>query len=70
MTDQPAPPVEQLLDLPALAEYVQLAPSTIRQLRTAGDGPRAIRLGGSVRWRRADVDQWIAAHAEPVGSES
>ncbi|MGV8979197.1 MAG: helix-turn-helix transcriptional regulator [Cellulomonas sp.] len=66
MTDLPAPPVEQLLDLPALAALLHLSPSTIRSLRTTGDGPRAIRIGGSVRWRRTDVDAWVDAHAEPV----
>lgn len=27
--------------------------------------PPAIRVGGTLRWRRADVEAWLAARLEP-----
>lgn len=35
--------------------------STIRGWRLAGIGPPYVRLGGHVRYRRPDVERWIAA---------
>jgi excisionase family DNA binding protein len=31
------------------------------RLRAAGKLPLAIKLGGSVRWRRDEIERWIAA---------
>jgi excisionase family DNA binding protein len=35
--------------------------STMRRWRLLGTGPRAVKLGGNVRYRRADLEQWINA---------
>ena len=33
----------------------------VRRLADAGAMPRPLHIGRLVRWRRADVDQWLAA---------
>ena len=56
-----------VLPEPLLFDAALLARLTSRSVRSiwrdlaAGRLPRPIRLGGSVRWRRSDVESWIAA---------
>lgn len=56
------------------AQYVRLGKPTIERFRVTGEGPRYCKLGGAVRYRRADLDAWLegrltsstsAAHPEP-----
>jgi excisionase family DNA binding protein len=44
-----------------LAHLLSVSVRTLWRLRSAGRLPTEIRLGGSVRWRRADACAWIAA---------
>jgi excisionase family DNA binding protein len=44
-----------------LAEYLGLSLSTVRRLRYTGTGPPVVWLGARPRYRRADVDEWLAA---------
>jgi len=55
-----------LLTIDQAAEYLAIPKSTIYTWRTrrAGFGPRAVKIGGNLRYRRSDLDQWIAAHIE------
>ena len=42
------------------AQYLQVAPSSLKYWRAKGKGPRYIRLESrSVRYRRADLDAWV-----------
>lgn len=43
------------------AHYVRLGKSTLERARVTGEGPRYANLGGSVRYRRADLDDWLAS---------
>ncbi len=58
--------VSPLLTIDQAAEYLAISKATIYTWRTrrAGFGPRAVKIGGSLRYRRSDLDQWIAAHVE------
>lgn len=51
-------PVE-LIDAARLASMLSVSPRTLYRLKEKGHLPEPIRLGGSVRWRRGDVEQWI-----------
>lgn len=53
-------PVE-LIDAARLAAMLSVSPRTLHRLRQKGHLPKPIRLGGSVRWRLGDVEQWILA---------
>ena len=41
------------------ADYVRLAMSTLNALRTAGRGPRFIKLGRKVLYDVKDLDVWL-----------
>lgn len=41
------------------ARYVRLGKPTLDRFRLTGEGPRFAKLGGAVRYRRADLDDWI-----------
>lgn len=41
------------------ARYVRLGKPTLERFRLTGEGPRYAKLGGAVRYRRADLDLWL-----------
>ena len=41
------------------ARYVRLGKPTLERFRLTGQGPRFAKLGGAVRYRRADLDTWL-----------
>lgn len=56
--------LEPLLSIEALAEYLDVPVTTIRDWRTDGKGPCAIRVGGRVRFAVSDVLGWLAEQRE------
>ena len=56
--------LEPLLTIEALAEYLDVPVTTIRDWRTDGKGPCAIRVGGRVRFAVSDVLHWLASQRE------
>ena len=50
------------------AEYLHVSPSTLAKRRVDGTGPRFIKVGRSVRYRRVDLDNFMAIRV--VGSTS
>jgi excisionase family DNA binding protein len=51
----------ELLTTREAAGYLRLAITTLEHWRLEGRGPKAIRLSSrQVRYRRTDVDQWLA----------
>lgn len=51
--------VPALLTAKQVAGLVQVCPRTVWRLRSKGWMPEPIRVGGAVRWRRNEIDQWI-----------
>lgn len=52
------------------AAYLGLSESLLNKLRLTGGGPTFVRLAGrSIRYRRADLDAWVAASAKASTSE-
>jgi len=49
----------QLLSAKELAAKLLLSARTVWRLRSAGKLPRPICVGGSVRWRLSDIQQWL-----------
>jgi predicted DNA-binding transcriptional regulator AlpA len=47
-----------VLDEREAAQYLGLAPGTLRNWRTAGRGPRHVRLGRRVGYRVEDLQAW------------
>jgi predicted DNA-binding transcriptional regulator AlpA len=58
----------QLLSERQLAAELGLAPATLRKWRARNAGPPFIRLSRrAIRYRRADVERWLAANARRTG---
>ena len=52
--------MEKLMNTNELAEYLGIAVSTIVDYRLKGIGPVYVKIGHLVRYRKADVDNWVA----------
>jgi predicted DNA-binding transcriptional regulator AlpA len=51
--------IPQLLTEADAAKLLGLAPATLRNMRPKGRGPSYIKVGGLVRYRHADIVDWI-----------
>lgn len=54
-----APITADLWDSATTAAYIGKAQITLAQWRMTGRGPRFMKIGGSVRYRKADVIAWL-----------
>jgi len=60
MHQEPVDP-EQKYETPAAADYLGgIAPRTLEAWRVFGRGPRFIKIGSRVVYRRRDLDAWLA----------
>lgn len=60
---------EEFYGTTELAEYLDVPVATVRKWRFEGHGPRSLKVGRHVRYRRADVEQWLDTLApEPRGA--
>jgi excisionase family DNA binding protein len=59
-----------ILTIDQAAAYLSIPKATLYTWRTrrAGFGPRAVKLGGCLRYRRSDLDAWVAEHVESFDS--
>jgi len=57
-----------ILTIDQAAAYLAIPKATLYTWRTrrAGFGPRAVKLGGCLRYRRSDLDAWVADHVESL----
>ena len=56
---------ERLLTTTETARYLRVSRRTLTRWIGAGIGPPSIKLpSGARRYRKADLDQWIADHRE------
>ena len=55
--------MEKLMNTNELAEFLGIAVSTIVDYRLKGIGPVYVKIGHLVRYRKADVDNWVANKA-------
>lgn len=56
--------LEPLLSIEELAKYLDVPVTTIRDWRTDGKGPCAIKVGGRVRFATSDVLTWLLRQRE------
>lgn len=50
-----------LLTVDQVAESLQVSARTVWRMRSAGELPAPIRILGSVRWRRTELESWVNA---------
>jgi excisionase family DNA binding protein len=56
--------LERLLTIEDVAQYLQVPRKTLYGWRHRREalGPLAIKVGGQLRWRPADVEAWLVEH--------
>jgi predicted DNA-binding transcriptional regulator AlpA len=52
----------ELVSTKELARELSVHPNTLNKWRIQGLGPRFIKLGLAVRYRRSDIEKWLRAH--------
>lgn len=50
---------ERLLTVAEVACWLGMAEGTLRYWRHVHRGPRSLTVGGAVRYRRSDIEDWI-----------
>lgn len=51
------------------AEYTRLSVPTLNRFRVTGEGPKFLKLGGAVRYRKSDIEAWLDANLQNSTSE-
>jgi excisionase family DNA binding protein len=61
-----SPLTSTILTIDEAAAYLAIPKATLYTWRTrrAGFGPPAVKMGGCLRYRRSDLDAWVARHLE------
>ena len=59
----------EVMNTAEAASYVRLGKPTLDRYRVTGEGPRFAKLGGAVRYRRCDLDDWLASRLVRSTSE-
>jgi excisionase family DNA binding protein len=49
----------EILTTREAAAYCRLGKPTLERFRIAGNGPQYCKLGGAVRYRQSDLDDWL-----------
>lgn len=60
-TESPAAQVADRLTAPQAATYLGVAVATLARHRSEGRGPRYLRLGNRIFYRRRDLDAYLEA---------
>lgn len=64
--DPAAPPPGALLDVRAVAALLGCSPRHVYRLADGDRMPRPVHVGALVRWRRTDIEAWIAQGCQPA----
>lgn len=57
---------ERLVSPGELAAYLAVPVQTVYGWRSKGVGPRGLRVGKHVGYRKADIEQWLASRGDDV----
>jgi excisionase family DNA binding protein len=63
------PPEGEILTIREIADYLKVTERTIYRLAGAKKIP-AFKVGGTWRFRKADIDNWIAAQSQDVEGQA
>jgi predicted DNA-binding transcriptional regulator AlpA len=67
MTHEPT--MEPVLGNDEAARLCGFSPKTLPKLRLSGRGPRYLKLGRKVAYRRQDIEQWLREHVRTSTSD-
>ena len=48
-----------LLTTEEAGRYLRLSPRTLERYRVTGEGPRYLKIGRRVLYRKSDLDEWL-----------
>lgn len=51
---------DRLLTAKAVAELLSLSKRQIFRLKSSAKLPASVKLGGAVRWRQSELEEWIS----------
>lgn len=60
----------EILTVPEAAQFAKLSKSTLDKARVTGSGPLFVKVGGAVRYRRSDLEEWLASRVVRSTSEA
>lgn len=61
VTQGAAEPGPLLLKVGEVARLLKVSERSVQRLHSIGDLPKSVAVLGSVRWRRTDIENWVAA---------
>jgi excisionase family DNA binding protein len=56
--------VTEFFSTEGLARYLGVPAATVKAWRHKGTGPRGVRVGKYIRYRKTDVERWLDAQAD------
>lgn len=56
---------DPLLTIDDVAVWLGKPKNTLYAWHSRGKGPRAIRVGNTLRYRRTEIEHWLDAHTDP-----
>lgn len=56
---------DPLLTIDEVSKWLGIPRGTLYQWRSRRQGPRAIKVGGALRYRRAEVESYLEEHTDP-----
>ena len=56
-----SPKLPAALNDQQVAEYLSMSAASLRKWRRLGGGPKFLKIGRSVRYRREDVETWLGS---------
>ena len=56
--------LDPFMTIDDLANWLRVPVQTVYDWRRRSYGPRAHKIGGQLRWRRSDVEEWLEGVAE------
>jgi excisionase family DNA binding protein len=59
-----------MLTVHEAADYLRLSKRTLERLRVSGLGPKFVKCGRAVRYRQADLEEWIGQRVVRSTSET
>jgi excisionase family DNA binding protein len=59
-----------MLTLAEVAAELRVPAETLRKWRAQGTGPRAAKVGKHLRYRRSEVDRWLAEREQEARSRA
>ncbi len=63
--------MEKLMTVAQVLEYLQISKSKFYQMKAHGNGPPVVRIpnGRAVRYRKQDLEDWVARQVEEAAAD-